>query len=504
MQTKIMKKSRWQSIVHHTGTYSLGNLLTAGISFLLIPLYTKKLSSATFGHLALLETLTIIATTLSTMGLGVAISRFYYKSDNEENQKVYVGSVVFIIITAALIITLVGWFTATLISQTWMNDSNFAGLVKLSLLSGSFAAVAGVCSQLLRIRMESAKYAISSFSLAILMLITLVYLVGFEGKGLATIVTVRTVFAGLRLLMYGILARNYIGFNIDKKKSAELVRFGLPYIPEALIWLFFASSDRYWLMRFIGAEAVGIYALGYKFASFMRSFFLQAFDAVAPIIIFAEEKQGTSLQASQQMLRYFSLFGSLIGIATILVSDLAIHFLTTSNYLGASPIVALLTFGFIMYGFNSILATGVTLSGKTWKVLIITSLCVVVSLVGYITLIPFWGGIGCALAVVLGYCAFVLTTIFMTWRDYARCHDWEHILITIIPLGICSGLYLTSNSLIYRILMDFGCMVGVILLAWFGGAIYVNEKVKIKNRSFQWIYKIGKTLKISLNLRHYQ
>ena len=82
-----------RGVVRHTLIYGLGTLLQKGVSFLMLPLYTRLLTPTDYGILALIDmTLDVISIGAGAQ-LAYAIFRFYHKADTEAERHTVVSTV---------------------------------------------------------------------------------------------------------------------------------------------------------------------------------------------------------------------------------------------------------------------------------------------------------------------------------------------------------------------------------------------------------------------------
>src|SRR5579862_8778204 len=91
--------------------YLIASVLAKAGAFLLIPLYTRKLSREEYGDYALAQTLISILPTLLSLGLFSAVSRFYFEGTDRIAARERVGGVarwlVLITLATALVLQVV-------------------------------------------------------------------------------------------------------------------------------------------------------------------------------------------------------------------------------------------------------------------------------------------------------------------------------------------------------------------------------------------------------------
>ncbi len=84
--------SALRKLVGASAVYGLGSVLVRGLAFLLLPLYTRYLSPAEYGIVALTVTCTVVLGLLYPLGLRGAVSRTYYEGGTVEERRERVGT----------------------------------------------------------------------------------------------------------------------------------------------------------------------------------------------------------------------------------------------------------------------------------------------------------------------------------------------------------------------------------------------------------------------------
>ena len=75
-------KSKIKHLFQDSSTYFLVSIISAGISFVTLPIYTRFLSPSDFGIIALFFTFGMISTGLVSLGIKNATYRYYFKLKN--------------------------------------------------------------------------------------------------------------------------------------------------------------------------------------------------------------------------------------------------------------------------------------------------------------------------------------------------------------------------------------------------------------------------------------
>src|ERR1019366_2533559 len=188
----------------------------------------------------------------------------------------------------------------------------------------------------------------------------------------------------------------------DREHLVGLMRFALPFLPGALGFFILQNGDRFFLWRWRGEAAVGVYGLGYKVALTVATF------SVAPLyMVWATRmyKAAEAPDAPQVFGRTFTRIMSafmLVGLAACLFQDEAVRILggAKPEYASAAVIIAPVVLAGFFQTAAALMDAGFYVRRRTGLKLYISLASTVVILVLYVVLIPTYGAMGAALATV--------------------------------------------------------------------------------------------------------
>ena len=123
----------------HYLIYGLGNVISKMIGFILIPLYTRVLSTEEYGILSLMVVSLTISTIILTMGLQAALFRFYIYDYSKKNQRIELVSTVIIFITfVSLILSSLLFYFSDQISELFFNTASYSYYLKIMFIASFF------------------------------------------------------------------------------------------------------------------------------------------------------------------------------------------------------------------------------------------------------------------------------------------------------------------------------------------------------------------------------
>lgn len=263
----VEKSSKSDSLMKNTILLSLGAILTKGLSFVLVPFFSRWLTTEDYGTFDLMGTYVSLLIPLITVACGEAIFRFSVDSDDESKKKAYITNGLFILTINLILVIIVGN-----VANTFWN---------IELLLPFFLLLIG---ELLNNHLQS--FLRATRHLDIYSFCSAITTVGF---GVFVFLFVKVMGLGLPGMLYGyaagylfgdavlvVLSRywTYLSLkSISIKRIKEMISYSYILIPNSLSWWVLNVSDRLIIKYALGSAANGIYAIAYKIPNLCSSIF---------------------------------------------------------------------------------------------------------------------------------------------------------------------------------------------------------------------------------------
>ncbi|MEX0940404.1 MAG: glycosyltransferase [Candidatus Babeliales bacterium] len=342
----------------NTSVYAGSAIIVRIISFLFLPYFLSKLSLAEFGIWDFYQTLFTIGTLLLSSNAAIGMTRFYllYKNDIEK-QKAVIGNAFCLIILSAIIFMLLifGYFKFFLKTNI---DINYIILSSFNIIVFSFFSLV---LAYLRVKEYLKWYFVTfcgqSLIAMILTVIGVSYNFGIESFFYAN---------GFSFLLFSpgfiyILIRNY-SFSFSLLK--EQLKYSIPLLAYSLLFGLFFSIDRFIIQHYQGYEALGTYALLWRFGSIFQFFSIALMDA-SPIIIFNAQNETESESLIAKIITYFCMTLTTGCLLSIIGARYAISLFLPQKYFFLIPFLPFFFLPIISLDIARLFQTGVTLSRKT-------------------------------------------------------------------------------------------------------------------------------------------
>lgn len=255
------------NLARNTILLSIGTIMTKGINFLMIPLFSSWLSTEDYGTFDLFLTYIALLIPLVTMSSSDAIFRFSVEKNDKAEKSKYISNGLSInLINTALVIVLI-LIIKVLIG--WEFGVPFIFLLVTQMINDHLQGFMRATKQL---KLYSFSSVVTTLGIAIFVTIfVLVFEMGLIGIiwGYTTGYFIGEIFLILLTKYWTFL--NFKSVSISTMK--KLIRYSFPLIPNNISWWVINVSDRVLINIFLGAASNGIYAIAYKIPNFCASIF---------------------------------------------------------------------------------------------------------------------------------------------------------------------------------------------------------------------------------------
>jgi O-antigen/teichoic acid export membrane protein len=434
----------WES-VRDGAIYGMGQILSKGLAFVLVPLYTNRLTPSDYGVLALLMTTSSIGSSLFQLGLGSAFFRSYYDYPGDEaGQSKLLSTTFYILLISCLLFILVSYFVAGHLSELLFSTGEYDTLLRLIMLSAGFSTLQSLFLNVYRARKEAVKYSLFQVVFLGLRLALNIYFVAWAGKGLWGIVVSECITSVVSTVVLLIAIRKQIALSFSLREARILLSYGLPLVPHNLAGYVLSSSSLYFLRFFSSAEEVGLYSLGSRFGSLVQVLLLYPLAMSWSPMMLSVKDEDYAGEYYSKVLTYFLGLGILLVLGISLLSREVIVLMTDQAYWAAYTVVPMISLGYLWYGAQRILSVGMTLKRKTEYSAIVFVGAAGLSVILNFALVPPLGMVGAALSMMVIYLAISVAKYFVSRPLYEVRYEWGRIAKL---LGCAAGIYFLASGL---------------------------------------------------------
>jgi O-antigen/teichoic acid export membrane protein len=394
--------------------YGLSGIISRFLAIFLVPIYTRIFTPEDYGVMSLVTTTMGLVSIFVVLALDSSAERWYWDTEDTDDRKTTLASWAWCQIVVSLVFTALLFILSDWLGQELVHRSDGGVYFRLAAIALPLSVLGTVVTNWLR--MQRRPWATMSFSLGtslfnILLTILLVVILRW---GLISVFLAQVATAVLSTAIAAVLLKDWV----DPRKFQWLrlkvmLKYALPLIPAALAYWIVNLSGRYFVQFFSSTSEVGLYHVGSTVASVV-ALVTGAFQLAWGPFAMSIHKQPEAKRVYSNVLLAYLWITCFISTALALFAPEILRFLTTEAYVGASRVVGLLAFNYVLIGLSYIAAIGpiIVKTTKPYGLAVIIAAGLTIGL--NFLLVPYWGKEGSALATLI---AQAIVPIYVFYRS---------------------------------------------------------------------------------------
>jgi O-antigen/teichoic acid export membrane protein len=469
LPNKLGQAERFKFLLGDAAVYGLGGALQKVLALITFPLMARYFSVEEFGIIDLLNTSIMFLVTLLVFGQDSAVARFFYDDENSSRrQQVVSQSLAFQIVIFAIVTPLL-WFNSGLIAQKFSLTTDGELIIKFAILQAPFYVLQNFAQGLLKWTFKRNHFlfmAVGSTVASVIGLVLGITLLEFDITGVfAVYLMVRGVFG-----LWGVyLVREWLAWPDNFQILKKMLPFAIPFGLICMAATFFPVFERSIVLNYIGAEELGLFAVGAKIALII-AFPIYAFETAWGPFSLSIFKEDDATRTYQLMLPIFTVFVCCTALFLTSISELLLMLLVSDKYDGAGVVVFAVCLAKVVESIGGITGLGITLAKKSYLKLYSYSLLILVAYLVLPLLSKDFGLPGIAFGSLIAMGAWAITETYLSQRVHPI--DWRFtttiltLLITVIS-GSVHQITLNSYAVGGVSLIPLLGILAIILFAWF-------------------------------------
>lgn len=410
-----------RSIVKGTSIYTAGQVLTRASGFILIPIYTKFLTTDDYGIIGIVNVVVTIMAAMLCMGTFQTQTRFFY---DFQDDKIKIGRLLFSLNVLVMTVALGACALLSLFGESVFGaiiDSE-AVLFYPFVVIAIWTAFLNIFNQLItNYYITTKKYTTSAILMFVQFLITVglvIYYVVFLRQG--ALGSVKGVFIGQLVffaVFYWSYARKFFP-RINFGYIRDAVAMGLPITVHMTATAILLSIDKVIVKSFLPLSSVGLYTLGYKFGFVMSVVVVSINRAWLPN--YYELMNQNDGGRAHEIRRMFCLWMTALGaicIAGGVWSDELVRLMTAPAFYPAAQVVPTILLAYFFQGIYYFMVGPLFYFKRTTILPVITVASAAANIGLNFLLIPRYGIMGAAAAALISF-AVLATLAYLIGRTY--------------------------------------------------------------------------------------
>ena len=478
-------------LLKHSSIYGVGTLLYRAVALILLPLYTRYLSTGEYGDLELFFITSSFLVMILQFGMGSAIFRAVIYRD--QHDPVLIVSTAFFFM---LLINLVCVFGLCLFSRELsiaiFEVPDQAYLLRLIFVTDFFLVMSILPMAKLRIDERSLLFTIvaaGNFFCGVTL--TVLFLVVFQW-GIEGIFWAQLINAIIFTIVYISIISHEIRLKFSWNELKDMLGYGLPLVPASVATSILMLSNRYFLRHLGTAEEVGIFSAGYRMAQIV-ALIVNAFQMAWPTLLFTIVKEEKARDTFSRLFSYFVFVLVTVSLAIAIFGRELLVLITTPNYVAAHQIIPVLLLSNILWGFFYMTSVGIQVKKKTIYSAIIIGIAALVNLVlnYWLISIPDFRLAGAALASFVANFIVAVATLIISLRFYYIHYEYLKILqiFLLATLAYMIGLVVPTDRIFITLILKTMIII-LFLVSLYLGHFFTAGEIDRAKAFLKMIYAL--------------
>ena len=491
-----MSSNPLKKLAGETAIYGMSTIVARFINFIFVPIYTRMLTTGSYGIAA--EFLAYIAILQVFLTLGLETGCFNFANKHEKPSMVFSNALITVGIISLLFFAGVALFSENISSML-----GYGGYSNIIIFIGSILAIdsfTAIMFAKLRYEHRPVKFAVFK-TIKILSETLFNFLLFFAAPAYIvthpktllldfisatpdfTYIIFAIFLSGVVSLIVFIPDMLRIRFNLNPKLWKQMMIYSLPLMVAGLPGILNDFIDRI-LFRFfspvghVWQSDLGIFQAWIKFATLMM-LFIQMFRYAAEPFFFSREKEEKSKELYASVMEHFTAFCMFIFLGMMMYLDV-IALIIGRDFRAGIDIVPVMLLAYVILGMNFNVSMWYKLSGKTNYAIYITLAGLPITILINIFFMPLYSYHAAAWGHLASYLVMFILSIYLGNKHYPIPYDWKKII-----LYVGSGILLYLASLLVpEVHFTIKYTINTILLLAFVLLYLKTEKITIWKLKF--------------------
>jgi len=408
-------------------TYSFGEVLVKGVSFLAIPLYSHLISPHEYGTLGFLNSLISFLPFIFTFYYLYGFVRFSIDVEPKRLVSTY--------FYLGLFLNLFYFFSALILYFLFIHKYDIA--LKYFILSIT-ASSSIYMFQVLQMYYRSKGLAKSYIKFSVFyslsgLIFNFSLLLFFKDNIFAMLLSSVMTACIVSIVAYTNL-KEFIDWKMfDKVLVKKVLKYTVPLVPGAISLLLFSNSDKIILINYVSKEDLGIYTLAFTLGLSM-SYIGSAFFMSYQPLFYEKLSQGLNSEIKEQFWKniIFIFVALIISLGVISI----IYKFIDSRYISGINIAYLIAIAYSFITYAQMMELHLTHIKKTFLVSFVYGVGGIITVSTLFLLIPIYGVIGAAISLLIS--AFVISVLMYYIAQRELYIAYSKLSITLFYLAILS------------------------------------------------------------------
>lgn len=461
-----------RKLFSNTVTYAVANMLQRGMMLILLPIYARHFSKAEFGAMDILYQSILVLIILSSVGMPQGLPRAMHRENvTEEDNRRLIGVLTLLILPVTAIVFALIWYFSAAIAVVLFNAQGEELWIRLGAAFFVSMVIQQYPLEILKASQRSLEYSLWSIGTFLIATACNVYFIVVMEMGLVGMLIANIV--GFGVIGVVLLARCFrqMSFNFDFYRLRPLLEFGLPMLPALLGRKILEVSDRYMLPHYHSLDSLGEYVMGAKVSNIVEVLVLVPFLFAWQPFFYSISQRAEARTIFARVALYFLSVAAVVFMALYIVHGSVLNFIGNGEYNASSSVVLILVLAALINGVQYTISPGIHIASKLVQESAMMVAAAFLNIGLNVLLIPPYAATGAAIATLLSYLVYLISTFFLAQTNYRINYPWSR-MAKILSIA---GVFMVMIYLVESIVLRF-CLLFSFVLAGPGLDLYLNER----------------------------
>ena len=422
------------TIFKDTAIYGLSSIIGRFLNYLLVPLYTAKMSAASggYGVITNMYAYTALVLVLLTFGMETTYFRFTNKT-HEDSMTVYSTTLISVGTVALCFVALIFLFITPLSNLMGYGDHpSYVWVMGVTVAIDAFLCIPFAY---LRQQKKAVKFAaLKLLNIMVTILLNVIYFAWMDGNEVGYAFYINLCCSAMLVFC---LFKELTGFRyvFDKALLRRMLSYSWPILILGVAGILNQAADKmifpYIYKGSDMLEQLGIYGACSKIAMIM-AMITQAFRFAYEPIVFAGVKDKGQHEMYAQAMKYFIIFTLLAFLMVVGYMEILKYIVRNPDYWVGLKVIPIVMAAEIMMGIYFNLSFWYKVIDKTLWGAIFSGIGCAVLLTVNVIFVPVYGYMACAWGGFAGYGVAMLISYFVGQKYYPIDYPLKDIAIYIL------------------------------------------------------------------------
>lgn len=470
------------SVGRHAVVYAIGNLLSKAVAFLMLPIYTRYLSPADYGVVALIDMTLDVVAIVAGQQIASGIFRFYHKADTDRERLDVIATAQGAMALSYLLVGSATFLAADPLARLIFDSEANAPLIRIAAMSFVLQCLVIVPMAFARVKDRSGLIVSTNMAKLVIQIVLNIVFIVVLGLGIRG-VFLSTLFANLAVgVVLSTWTVRQAGLRISATVLRSLVRYGVPLMGMQAATFTMTFADRYFLQAAADEAAVGLYNLAYQFG------FLMLIMGFAPVEMvwgprrFQVAKGPDPGPVLARAFRLINVVVISVGVGIVLFVGDVLRIMTTPPFFPAAALVPIILIAYVFHGWAMMQDLGILVKERTELAAAVNWIAALVALAAFAILVPRYQAYGAALAAIAAFFVRWSLTYAVSQRVWPIRYDWPPVFRLLAVATGCSLVAVLAPALALPVSIALHLVLLVVygILVWLAAILTPEEKQLIR------------------------